>query len=279
MSSNSVQNVREDYRTHFAFGQNWREYAKMVTEAQIAEARTGLLRLIRADEMAGKSFLDIGCGSGLHSLVALQCGVEHVVAIDVDENSVSTAHTLLNRFWSRSDKYNCRIGNILTGVGLPEEQVDIVYSWGVLHHTGAMWEAIEKASRYVKPGGKLIIAIYLKTMFCDFWEWEKRFYSKASPLLQIPILLGYSTLCVLRMLLKGVNPVQHIRTYNINRGMSWWHDRIDWLGGWPYESATPKDVIEFLKRRGFALEGSYGTARTLGLLGSGCAEYVFKNET
>lgn len=269
----AANQVREDFKTHFAFGENWSAYADKLTLEQIDQARNSFARLAGGN-LSGKKVLDIGCGSGLHALAALQCGAEHVTAIDIDENSVATARGLLDKYWNKKN-YECRTGNILTGAGIPDGGFDIVYSWGVLHHTGALWEAVGNAAGRVRPGGKFIIALYLKTPFCGLWEKEKRFFTRAPRLVQMPVTWLYSALCILRLLAKGINPLRFIREYHSNRGMSWWHDRIDWLGGWPYESAAPQEVEKFMRERGFALESSFDTAAPFGLLGTGCAEYVF----
>ena len=58
--------------------------------------------------------------------------------------------------------------------------------------------------------------------------------------------------------------------------MSWWYDLIDWLGGYPYESASPEEVVRFLEVRGFRLVRSFGTKAPFDLFGSCCAEYVFE---
>ena len=77
----------------------------------------------------------------------------------------------------------------------------------------------------------------------------------------------------------GTDPIRYIRDYQRSRGMSWWHDCIDWLGGYPYKSASSEEVIGFLELRGFRLVAAFNTASPLGLLGSGCAEYVFQRRS
>jgi 2-polyprenyl-6-hydroxyphenyl methylase/3-demethylubiquinone-9 3-methyltransferase len=83
-----------DRDSHFEFGQNWRDYAKTIDSARIAGAVQGLQKLFPAG-LSGKSFLDIGCGSGLHSLAALSLGASSLLATDLDENSVGTTRTVL----------------------------------------------------------------------------------------------------------------------------------------------------------------------------------------
>ncbi len=269
------ESLEDDYAEHFKFGENWNAYSKTITPDRIREAERGLLRLLPEEDLVGHTLLDIGCGSGLHSLAALNLGVESVVAIDIDPDSVNTTRSTLERFASHN-QFTCHEGNVFN---LPQDasnQYDIVYSWGVLHHTGNMWKAIRSAAALVKPGGKLVIAIYLKTRFCNFWTSEKRFFTKSPKLVQMPIVWIYSALCFLRILSTGKNPIAHIAEYDRERGMSWYRDRIDWLGGYPYESATPEEIIDFVAEQGGKLEKSLNTRPSIGLLGTGCAEYVFR---
>ena len=62
-----------DRKSHFEFGQNWKDYATTIDQNRIESAIEGLRKLF-SDGLAGKTLLDIGCGSGLHSLAALSLG-------------------------------------------------------------------------------------------------------------------------------------------------------------------------------------------------------------
>ena len=152
----------------------------------------------------------------------------------------------------------------------------MVYSWGVLHHTGAMWEAIGQAADLVKPGGTLVIAIYLKTRFCPFWRVEKRLFSSSPKWIQVLIAVIYSALFLVRIGIRGNNPIGYVLKYQQNRGMSWWTDQIDWLGGYPYESASAEEVTDFVVGKGFEVVKTKNTTPSIGLFGSGCGEYVFR---
>lgn len=83
--------------SHFAFGKNWLDYAQKIDEAKIAQAIADLQRLSGRQRFDGLSFLDIGCGSGLHSLAAIRMGAERVVGVDIDANSVAAACDTLAR--------------------------------------------------------------------------------------------------------------------------------------------------------------------------------------
>ena len=128
------------------------------------------------DGLAGKDLLDIGCGSGLHSLAALLLGAASVTAIDIDENSVSTTQALLTKYVAVS-KWTVKVGSIFDASPATLGQFDVVYSWGVLHHTGDMWLAFEKTASLVRPAGLLAIAIYARTICDAFWRVEKRLYA------------------------------------------------------------------------------------------------------
>lgn len=258
----------------FAFGKNWEKFSDTASDGDLNKAADELGRL--AGDLADKSFLDIGSGSGLHALAALRLGAKSVVAFDVDADSVRTTQKML-RERAPGNPAEIIQKDILTAVS-PGEIYDTVYSWGVLHHTGDMWMAIENASRFVAPGGDFIIAIYKKTPLCGFWKAEKSFYSRLPVFFQWPITFLFSGLYLAGITLSGRNPVEYVRSYSNNRGMNFWRDMVDWLGGYPYESASLEEIEEFVSNLGFRLISKYNDRPCLawGLFGSGCAEYVFK---
>jgi 2-polyprenyl-6-hydroxyphenyl methylase/3-demethylubiquinone-9 3-methyltransferase len=151
---------------------------------------------------------------------------------------------------------------------------DIVYSWGVLHHTGAMYKAIEKASAMVKPEGMLTLALYGKTPFCGLWRIEKRIYSRSPKWVQRAIEKVYSAVVAARLALKGESLKKRRETYFQQRGMDMYHDTRDWLGGYPYESISPQEAMTFMHKLGFEPIRSF-VCPSIGLLGAGCDEYSF----
>ena len=163
-----------------AFGDNWASYARLVGEPQIEEARQGLLKLLPAAVFEGRSFLDIGCGSGLHALAAARLGVRHVLAIDLDQNSVATTEALLARH-AGTVPWTVRRADVFDLQPRQHGRYDIVYSWGVLHHTGDVTEALGKAAALVAPGGHFAFALYRPTRLDRLWVAEKRWYAKAGP--------------------------------------------------------------------------------------------------
>jgi 2-polyprenyl-3-methyl-5-hydroxy-6-metoxy-1,4-benzoquinol methylase len=264
----------------FAFGRNWARYARHVTPIEIGKATDDLKQLVGPYGINGRTFLDIGCGSGIHSLAALNSGAVHVSAVDVDENSISTTRNLLQGK-AAADSYDIGKLDILSAAEtLGGKKYDIVYSWGVLHHTGNMWQAIDNAIGFVAPGGEFIIAIYRKTPLCGPWKAEKAFYSRLHPVLCFPFTLIYAALYLLGIALIGKNPYRYVKDYRNSRGMNFWYDCVDWLGGYPYESATPDEIRKFVEGRGLSLISEYNTRATrfAGLFGAGCAEYVFARQ-
>lgn len=259
----------------FAFGENWASYSQLVTQRQIDEAISALRRLLGGD-LSGKRFLDIGCGSGLHALAALRLGAVEVVAVDLDQKSVETARGMLEthapgRAWrvlerSVFDLDSSEVGNF-----------DVVYSWGVLHHTGHMHRALRTAAKLVAPGGVFVFALYRRTHLCWFWKLEKRWYSAAGPVGQAvarSIFVGLFR--AVFPLVKRKSFHRHLEGYSGRRGMDFYHDVHDWLGGWPYESISSGGVEQFMGQIGMREVRRFArTRRPIGLFGSGCDEYVY----
>jgi 2-polyprenyl-3-methyl-5-hydroxy-6-metoxy-1,4-benzoquinol methylase len=257
-----------DVSAHFAFGENWADYAKLIDEPRIAQATEDVRRLL--GDLSGKSFLDIGCGSGLHALAAARLGAARVVAVDVDPKSVETAQRVLAGLAIPLDV------RAVSVFDLPDEQFDAVYSWGVLHHTGAMHEAMRKAARLVRPEGLFAFALYRKTPACAAWKVEKRIYANAPRTMQ-HILRGlYVAAYAAALTLTGRSFRARVRQYQNARGMSFFHDVHDWLGGYPYESISPREVTAEMEVLGFARVREFVEPPGLGLFGSGCDEYVYR---
>lgn len=264
--------------SHFEFGENWRSYSKTINQERVDAAVEGVKRLFPGG-LAGKTFLDIGCGSGLHSLAALSLGAASVLAIDIDENSVSTTHALLSDR-AASSRWDTKTASIFDVSTDELGQFDVVYSWGVLHHTGDMWRAIECAVKFVSLGGQFAIAIYSATACDNVWKAEKKFYASAPKFIQWTIRQAYiATLLTARTLRSRENPLSYLRTYRRKRGMNFSHDVHDWLGGYPYETATAAEIHGRVCNMDFTELRSFRLPRSFGLFGSGCHEFVFQKKS
>jgi 2-polyprenyl-3-methyl-5-hydroxy-6-metoxy-1,4-benzoquinol methylase len=262
-----------ELESHFSFGENWSHYAEKIDEARIEEAEKSLIRLVGRENIEGKTFLDIGCGSGLFSLAAVRLGAKKLLAVDLDPKSVETTRKTLSRY---APGGNWDVQNISV-FNLNAEKLgvfDVVYSWGVLHHTGAMYQAITRASTMVAPGGMISLALYGKTPFCGMWRVEKRIYSKSPKWIQKIIEAFYLMLVRVRLALKGESLKQRREKYWEQRGMDMYYDTRDWLGGYPYESISPEEAKSFMSQLGFDQVRSF-TEPCIGLLGAGCDEYSF----
>lgn len=251
----------------FAFGKNWETYSRHIDEARIRDAREALIELV--GDLTGRTFLDVGCGSGIHSLAALQSGSPSVTSFDFDDDAVHTAQILRNSM-APDSSWEIYHADILEP---PEGVWDVVYAWGSLHHTGNMWQACENVSRLLTPGGTLAVSIYNDQKWVSkFWSMVKRGYVSA-PLLRLPLLLLTFVLTwgptLARQILTGRSPVRKWREYG-DRGMTARTDLVDWAGGYPFECASVDEVAQFFGARGMRLQ----RVRSVGT-GRGCNEFVF----
>lgn len=271
----------------FGFGRNWRSFAAGVDATAIAEAERSVLGLlepsglVRDGRLDGVRLLDAGCGSGLFSLAALRLGAE-VTAFDFDPDSVLTTRALIAAEGPPDavERVTVLHGSVLdegflAGLG----RFDVVYSWGVLHHTGAMWDACRTVATAVRPGGALIIALYHDAGRASTVWWGIKRLSAALPRpLQVTLAAGLlvpiEVYALVRSLLRA-DPAGYVRRwtgYRSLRGMSRWHDHLDWVGGFPYEWAGPAEVIDFHRELGFE------HLMTVPAVAWGCNEFTFRRD-
>lgn len=259
--STNLQEIGRGER--FEFGANWSKFLASISDERIAAAEDSLRAML--GDLTGKRFLDIGSGSGLFSLAAHRLGAT-VHSFDFDPKSVACTKELRRRYGSEAT------WTIAEASALDLEYVrslgtfDVVYSWGVLHHTGEMWKGLEHAGFAVAPEGKLFVAIYNDQGYKSrYWHFVKKIY--VSRIILRPLIIAIHILplwsgVILDLLRGKIRPGL--------RGMKLWTDLIDWLGGYPFEVATPEAVFEFFHQRGFALEKLI-TRQNLG-----CNELVFQ---
>ena len=244
----------------FEFGRNWAHFLENLNEDRIQRAQRSLTEWLEIDNLNGQRFLDIGCGSGLFSLAARRLGAS-VYSFDYDPQSVECARHLRARYYpGDSARWTVERGSVLDRRYVESlGQHDIVYAWGVLHHTGEMWRALEHAGLPVAPqGGRLFLAIYNdQGGISRRWLAVKKFYNsgKAARITTTATVIPY---WIIRGLIGDLvhlkNPSSRYREYGSARGMARLTDWVDWLGGYPFEVAKPEDIFHFYRDRRFRLQ-------------------------
>ena len=275
MSERVIHHI-EDRR--FEFGENWSRFLEVLNDTRIEKAEESLKRMLKVTTLRDRTFLDIGSGSGLFSLAARRLGAR-VHSFDYDKRSVACTLELKRRYCTDDKGWTIEEGSALDEQYMRSlGQFDIVYSWGVLHHTGAMWRAFEHVVPLVKKGGALFLAIYNdQDGTSRRWRVIKRLYNTSPrvlrPFIVVPIILFYEGRYAIMDFLKGHNPLAPWIHSKDSRGMHKWYDWKDWIGGYPFEVAKPEEVFEFYRDKGFRLV-TLKTRR-----GRGCNEFVFEKGT
>lgn len=241
----------------FPFGENWRDFLRILSDDHIIEAEKSLEAFLGTSDLTGKCFLDIGSGSGLHSLAARRMGAL-VHSFDYDPQSVACTQELKHRYFLNDKDWTISQGSILDlefirGLG----EFDICYAWGVLHHTGSLWQALQNAQLPVRRDGLLLVAIYNdQGLISRVWKIIKRFYCSGWLGRTIMSAVFYPVFFLSGLAIDLIhlrNPSIRYREHKKHRGMSLVHDWRDWLGGYPFEPAAPRKVISFYEDLGFEL--------------------------
>lgn len=251
----------------FGFGRNWQQYSVHIDEMAIAESIGDISSKLGQTDLAGKVFLDIGSGSGLSSLAANRMGAR-VISFDFDPDAVECTRQVRDQFAPDSgDAWQVICGSVLDKEFLSRlPSADVVYSWGVLHHTGSMWEAMGNAASLVPPGGRLFVALYNdQGPASKIWMRVKRRYNSSGDVGKAILLRGSQAYLKARTLLIGVGMLVGLGSLSgvlaareehrskPRRGMRGDNDLVDWVGGWPFEVCTPAEVFDFLTAHGFTL--------------------------
>jgi 2-polyprenyl-6-hydroxyphenyl methylase/3-demethylubiquinone-9 3-methyltransferase len=256
-----------DAGKRFGFGENWTRFLTQLDEQRIADAENSLREMLGVTDLRGKSFLDIGSGSGLFSLAARRLGAR-VHSFDFDPKSVACAQELKRRYFRDDDTWRVEQGSALDRDYLRKlGSFDVVYSWGVLHHTGSMWLGFEYAIERVSPAsGRLFIAIYNDQGWKSHaWWLIKAFYNRLPRPLRWVFMKGLfgaiHAVMLVKCTLRG-RPMDALRPLFDDareRGMSAHYDAIDWVGGYPFEVATYELLESYFSARGFRVINSKRT--------------------
>ena len=268
----------------FAFGWNWSSFLSTLNDERIEAAQESMQSLLGMSDLQNRRFLDAGSGSGLFSLSAYRLGA-NVTSFDVDHDSVGCTQELRKRFCADISKWVVLHGSLTDTEFLKNlGEFDIIYCWGVAHHTGHMWVSIDNLTARIGPGGWLVLAIYNDQLYISrAWSGVKQIYQRLPGWLRpvfvaaigsftflkrltITLLAGLLRLVTLR---NPLVPVTNWIRETQARGMHGWYDLVDWVGGWPFEVARPEEIFRFMRDRGFTLQEM--TTST----GHGCNEFVF----
>jgi 2-polyprenyl-6-hydroxyphenyl methylase/3-demethylubiquinone-9 3-methyltransferase len=263
----------------FEFGANWDNFLRQVDEKRIMTAVQSLQEFFGKDNFNGLRFIDVGCGSGLFSLAAKRLGAT-VYSFDYDPLSVVCANQLKSKYFENDPEWVVMEGSALDNdfIGSLGE-FDLVYSWGVLHHTGNMWKAIENVMPLTKMNGLFFIAIYNKQGWkSKFWWGIKLVYNKlpkwAKDKYALTLGFAFEFLNIVKytLLLKPKVALKPLLEYRKNRGMSIKYDIIDWMGGFPYEYATVQELNTFFDQHSFT------SVKEVKTQSQGCNQIVYKKE-
>lgn len=258
----------EQATARFEFGENWTNFLSLVDEERIAQASARLAEI--AGDISGKSFLDAGSGSGIHSLAAVRLGAARVLSFDYDPKSVACTAEMKRRFAPMAS------WQVEAGSALDKEYLrslgpfDVVYSWGVLHHTGAMWKGLDLIT--IPAREHLVICLYAdQGAVSRLWRSLKRSYVAHPWSRPAVTLASLITLWLPKLLLSPHRVISDWKNWKVKRGMSAWHDIVDWAGGYPFEFAAPSEVIAFYQKRGFVLKALHPFGRIIRM-----NEYIFE---
>jgi SAM-dependent methyltransferase len=255
----------------FDFGKNWEEYSNnALDETSLKEAENSLAELLGPDGLSGKSFLDVGSGSGIFSIAAARNGSTKIIGLDVNPKCIEVAVKNAQVYLKGSTKPEFVLLSVLNNDGINElGKFSIVYAWGSLQFTGAMYKAIENTAGCVEDGGTFVLAVYNKHFTSPIWKIIKKIYNISPELIKRFMVYFFSVLIyIAKYIVTGSNPLKQ------RRGMNFFYNVIDWLGGYPYEYASVDEIKTFVGKLGFE------TVKMIPPdVPTGCNEFILKKNT
>ena len=269
--SNQNFNTEVTSAQRFPFGKNWTRFLEKLSDSRIEHAQRTTVEMLELSNLHGMTFLDIGSGSGLFSLVACRLGAT-VHSFDYDPLSVACTQQL-RALYGHNCRWHVERGSALDGSYMEAlGQFDIVYAWGVLHHTGDLWTSLEYAAARVRAGGLIMLAIYNdQGRKSRLWHRIKHVY--CSGLIGRCVVVGTVFPYFFVRLLAGscLSKQNLFANYRVKRGMSLIRDWHDWCGGLPYQVASVDAIFRFFSKRKFILRN----VQTTGSLGNN--QFVFQS--
>lgn len=267
----------DEEERRFQFGENWKDFLSHIDESRIVESDKSLKDFLEVEDLTGKSFIDVGSGSGLSSLSARRLGAE-ILSFDYDPHSVACTKELRHKYFPGDDQWEVMQGSILDKEFVDTlGTFDICYSWGVLHHTGALWDALNQVDSLVKPGGQLYVALYNdEGWISSVWYAIKKMYNTHIVLKLVLTIIMFSVFFLAGLfsdLCRFKNPINRFKDHKKLRGMSLVHDWKDWLGGFPYEVSSPEKVNSFFEEKNYKLINFKKP-----IYGFGCNYYLFRKK-
>jgi 2-polyprenyl-6-hydroxyphenyl methylase/3-demethylubiquinone-9 3-methyltransferase len=250
----------------FDFGRNWQSFSSQhVDTTRLDQAASSLQALLGRSSLGGMSVLDIGCGSGLFAIAASRLGAGQVTGVDINPRCIAVSADNMNRLAPQAQIAFRQVSALDRAAMGALGRHDLVYAWGSLHHTGSMWEAIRNSAALVAPGGTMVLAIYNRHSTSRAWRSIKWSYNQMPGLLQRLMVLAFAVVIYLaKLAVTRRNPLEK------ERGMDFWYDVIDWVGGYPYEYASPAEIERGMAELGFTL-----TKLVPAQVPTGCNEFVF----
>jgi ubiquinone/menaquinone biosynthesis C-methylase UbiE len=123
------------------------------------------------DALRGKDVLDVGAGSGIATQMLAEAGA-NVTAVDLTDWAVETTQRRLAAFELEGDVRQADAEQL----PFEDASFDLVFSWGVIHHSSDMDRALAELVRVTRPGGQLVLMVYnRRSLFFAVYRAFQRF--------------------------------------------------------------------------------------------------------